>query len=583
MLRTSRTLASLIRSLVLGTAATTTTVLVASTVVGCKDESQPEYWTDKLQDTAWRARAVKRLEQFFEDSMTKAGNDLKAPAVQDLINKTVEPLVSTYVSAYDQMDTKTRVALIKLIAAYRDPRIEPALKKAFDDFAQKPKTGKDDQDIKWAARATGDMKLESLAMPMLETFMKLKTSSMLGGVVYKDLNDAMNAMPNKGWVGPLTTKIEAEIVAPKSDKDKDLFDPFRDQLFWQTTAAELLGRIGDPAAVQPLLKVMLDPAKGDIQPTAVLALVKLGKPTVDAAVKLLKGQDQALIAFFNRRVKELTNSEPKNNPHVQTAALILGTVGRQDALPALIEALQSEKDDSNKAVIAREIAKIPPTPQSKQAFKTAFESIALDATVPPGGNALETLAEAASRFYDSDMVGWLLERADSLKGSDDDRKSVQSAITVTALKLAKPSQLGAVKAAVNKYGTQLEKDALALVEKELKACGDRVACYMAAIQKHENQETKTQFAGIKDGYMIAILGGESNRDELVGVLDSIENAAVRFVAAQVIDYLSPKGSKAVSERLNAIVEKSAKSADRDRAARDAPLKQVMYRLDARGG
>ena len=49
---------------------------------------------------------------------------------------------------------------------------------------------------------------------------------------------------------------------------------------------------------------------------------------------------------------------------------------------------------------------------------------------------------------------------------------------------------------------------------------------------------------MKDGYMIAILGNDGTRDELLGVLDSIENAAVRFVAGQAIDHLSPKGSQA---------------------------------------
>src|SRR6478735_3154158 len=96
MLRSSRSIASLIRSLVLGTATTTTMVLVAATVIGCKDESQPDYWVEKLDDPAWRARAVKRLEQFFEDSVTKNG-DLKSEGVQTLINKTVDPLTKTYV------------------------------------------------------------------------------------------------------------------------------------------------------------------------------------------------------------------------------------------------------------------------------------------------------------------------------------------------------------------------------------------------------------------------------------------------------------------------------------------------------
>ena len=583
MLRSSRTVLSLIHSLVMGAAiSTTATALVATTLVGCKDDSQPEYWVEKLSDGAWRARAVKRLEQFFEDAVTRNGNDIKAPGVQELITKTVEPLTRAYSEGYDQLDTKTRVSLIKLLASFRDKRTEPALKKAFEEFAKKPATSKDEQDIKWAARATGDLQLESLADPMVQAFVKLRASSMLGGVVYKDLNESLLDMPSKSWVGPLISKLEAEITPPKSDKDKDLIDPYRDQLFWQTTSAELLGRIGDPQAVEPLLKVMLDPSKADVQQTALLALVKIGKPTVDMATKLLQGKEEKLVVFNARRIKEITGKDVQGTPYVSTAALVLGTTGRSDAAPALIAALGGEKDAPTRAVLARELTKLPATEESKAAFKAAYESMTLETIIPPGGGALETLTEAAGQFYDPGLVPWLQERAENTKGAGDDLKGYQAGVAVTALKLAKPDQLPAVKAAVDRYGTQIEKDVYKLVEAQLKACGDRVACYIASIQKSENQEPKTQFAGIKAGYMIGILGNDQSRDELLGVIDGISNAAVRFVAAQAIDRLTPKGSKAVSQKLNAIIQKNAKSADRQKSAGDSPLKQVMYRIDARG-
>ena len=52
MLRSSRAIASLIRSLTLGTASTVALATLATSVAGCKDESQPEYWVDKLDDPA---------------------------------------------------------------------------------------------------------------------------------------------------------------------------------------------------------------------------------------------------------------------------------------------------------------------------------------------------------------------------------------------------------------------------------------------------------------------------------------------------------------------------------------------------
>ena len=70
-------------------------------------------------------------------------------------------------------------------------------------------------------------------------------------------------------------------------------------------------------------------------------------------------------------------------------------------------------------------------------------------------------------------------------------------------------------------------------------------------------------------------------DELVKRLDSIDNAAVRYTASQAIDHLLPKGSTKVADELKKIIDKNLKSADRDKIAGDAPLKQVMYRIRSR--
>jgi hypothetical protein len=580
MLRSSRPVVSLIRSLVLGTATTTTaTMLLATTVVGCKDESQPDYWVEKLSDAAWKARAVKRLEQFFEDAVTKNGNDITAAGVKDVIDKTVEPLTKTYVEDYDNLDTKTRTSLIKLLASYRDKRTEPALKKAFEEFSKRPATSKDESDIKWAARAAADLKLDSVNGPLVEAFAKMRTSSMLGGVVYKDLNFSMLELSSKSWTGPLIARLEPEMTRPKDNKDPSAFDTYRDQQFWQSTAAEVLGRIGDAQAVEPLMKVLLDPDKVDIHVTALLALVKIGKPSVDAASKLIQGQHEALVEFSKRRIKEITGKDPQGTPYVATAAAVIGMTGRSDGLPALLAALNAEKDLTNKAVIARELTKLPASEDAKAAFKAVFEAMTPES---PGGGALESLVEATGSFYDPGMIDWLLGRAAAARGSADDIKPFQAACTLVAMKLAKPEQLPQVKAAVDRYGSDLEKKLFTLIEAELKACGDRAACYVSAIQKPENQEQATQFAGVKDAYMIGIYGNDQARDELVAGIDKITNAAVRFTAASAIDHLSPKGAKNVSTKLNAIIQKNAASPDADKRAGDTPLKQVMYRLDARG-
>ncbi len=583
MLRTTRTVASLIRSLLLGTAVVVPAALTTVGIVGCKDQSQPDYWVEKLDDLAYRPQAIKRLEQFFDDAMTKNNNDINSANVQALLGKILEPLTKTYVESYDKIDTKTRVSLIKLLANFRDKRTEPALKKTFDEFVKNPKVGKDDQDLKWAIRAQGDLQLETLADPLVQSFQKLRASSMLGGITYKDLADAMTKKPYPSWSGPLKVMLDADIVAPKDSKDSAKVDEFRDQLFWQTTAALLLGEIRDATAVESLMKVFFDPIKVDVQPTAILAMVKIGKPALDAAVKVLKEEDKKMVDFALARDQKFSGAkEPsKDKPYLQRAAILVGTIGRAEGAQPMMAALKGADKDIPRAILARELAKIPPTAETKAAFKTAFEAISIDANIPPGINGLQMLTESALMFYDPTMIDWLLERAEKTKGEEDAKKGLQSAITVACIKLMKPDQLDRVKKAVDSYGTDIEKNAFKRASELMKACGDKVSCFLDAAEKSENQEKDSQFTAIKGVYMAGILGNEQTRGDLIERLQSIDNAGIRYTVSQAIDYLSPKGSVEAADKLKAIIDANARSADKNKAAGDSALKQVMYRIRTR--
>ncbi|MBX3183072.1 MAG: hypothetical protein KIT72_17205 [Polyangiaceae bacterium] len=587
MLRSTRTLASLIRSLTFGTALVVGTTAVSTTVIGCKDESQPKYWVEKLGENAWKARSIKRLEQFFEDALTKANKDRTRPEVTSLLDQIVEPLTQVYVNDFDTLDAKTRTGLIKLLASFQDERTTPALKKAFEEFAKKPKE-KDYEDMRWASRATADLrkagKGAELAEPMLNAFLKLKFTSMVGGITFKDLTAAMLIKPEKSWSGPLIALLGTDIEKPKQG-ELELQRQINDQIFWQTTAARLLGEIGDPAAVEPLFMVVLDPTKGAVATTAVMALVKLGKPATDTALKLLKGEDDKLKTHSLARMQKFTDAKepPKDEPYMQMAAVVLGTMGRAETIPTMIEVMKAQKG-GNQALVASELAKIPATDVSKAAFKEVFASQSIDSRMPPqGANSLLALTEQAALFFDADLTPWLLEQADKQKGSGEDVKTLQANLTVSAMKLMKPDQVAAVKAAVEKHGTKVEKDLFAEAESLMKECGDRTACYLERVEKSENQDQKKQFTGMKAAYMIAILGDEAARDSLIERLDAIENPAIRHVVANVIDRLTPQGSVEVADKLQKIIDKNAESPDAQKARGDQSLQGVAYRIRARAG
>jgi HEAT repeat protein len=542
--------------------------------------TKPDYWVRKLGDTTWQGRALRQLEQLYEDAVTRNNGDTKATEVNALIDRTVQPLVQIYVEHYTTLDIRTRVGIIKLLAEYRDPRTEPALRKALAEFVRNPTTSKDETDVRWAARAAGELKLPGLSWPLLGAFGALKVSTTLGRISYKTVSDALLATLDRAWVEPLILRLEPEIPLPR--KDDSLNDDYRDQLFWQISAAQLLGRLGDARAVDPLLRVMLDPAKSDVQVTVLMALIRLGKPSVEAATKLLQGSHTELIAFNMRRIEALTGKRPAGTPYRIPAALVLGAVGRNDGAAPLIAALQTEKDLGLRALFALELGKLPASAASKSAFQRAYTSMKLDTELPgEAGSALETLTETVGNLRDSAWVDWLLQRARQARGHANDVESYRASVLITALKLARPAQLPAVKKAVDKYGGDREMRVYQQTQQLLNSCGERIDCYVTEIQKPDYQDYDGQWWGIKAGYMIGILGNEQTRDKLVDALDQVTNAAVRYVAAQTIDHLTPRGNSGVVAKLDAIITKNANSQDWDRATSDAIVRQVMYRIGAR--
>ena len=163
--------------------------------------------------------------------------------------------------------------------------------------------------------------------------------------------------------------------------------------------------------------VMIGLSTSVVATTAILALVKIGKPSVGRAVKVLSESDP-LVDFHKKAVMKATDSKeaPKGNPALSVAAAVIGLAGRTEGIAPLIAAMNEKGvEDADKALIARELTKIPATQESIDAFKAAFESIPLEASIQ-GTPALLILAEAAGDFYEPAMVDWLIDRAANTKG-----------------------------------------------------------------------------------------------------------------------------------------------------------------------
>jgi hypothetical protein len=594
MFRTARTAASIARSLVLGSvsAATLTTLAATSVLVACASDSEPEYWIEKLQDPSWKARSIKRLGQFYEDALTKANKDENAPEVKGLLEKIVVPMTTIYVNDYESLDEETREDLIALVASFRDPRIEPALKKALEEFGKRGRGGKD---VKWVSRAVRDMKLKSVAPDVLASFKKMKPSTK-DGAYYRDFNEALVAVADPSWSPELIAILNEDnfpILDPNK-KDPNAVNEYKDRLYQTVTAVQLLGDSKSAAAVEPLIKVVLDPARADAANEALLALTKIGKPSVDMAVQLLEGKLPALAEFQKKQTQKKNNlaAPPSGDLHLTPASIILGAIGRPEAIGPLTNAYKNAKEDADKVQFLSTLTMLPHTAEVKATFAEALTDLDADASAA-AGNALQSLAEPAALFFDGSLVAPLLERADDLAREKDAGVVSASTLLLSAIKLMDDSQVRAVGAAVKKADAKANKDpsvamyfrsvneAFSAASDVVEKCKKDAECYLSAAKDPANQTQKTQMVAIKAVYSYAMLKGADSAKALAEAMPAFEEASVRYTASQAIDHFSPQGNVEIAKTLETIVDKRKDSPDKAKSAADKPLRDAVYRLRAR--
>jgi hypothetical protein len=593
MFRTARRIAPLLGSLLVGAPAAALVTLSTGAIVGCADENDPETHVKKLSDPATRPGAVTRLIQFFEDAMTRDNKDRNGPTVKPLLDKIVEPMAQSCVNG--DLDERTHSKLVKFLSDARDPRGEPCIVKALKDY--KPEST--EEDVRWAVRAVGSMKLKSAAGPLIEVFTKMKASKPKASQVFRDVSDAMVELTEtdpaigQSWESTLIGLLNRPINDPKD------MATLKDELVWQITAAQVLGIIKSEKAVMPLLKMVLTPLKADAHATAILALVKIGKPAIAQSVALLKGENKDLIEYSKIETLKASGNVDKPseeakkaaaNAYVNTAALVLATIGREESVAPMLEVLE-KAEDIPRAIIARELSKLPKSDATKKAFQTAYEKTPITLSIPPGQGAREALLEAATTFFDGNFTPWIVKTALDAKGEEGDLTPVREASLAAALKLMTPDQVAEVEKLYNLKATGADGKPSTLgkgLEKEYKlakemvtACGNKVDCYLGKLGEPASQEKDTQFQGIKAAYMVGVYGNADVRAKLLQMMPQLKNAAVRFVTVTLIDHFSPKGDPAIAKQLQTIVDEAETKKDAQMMGANAPFKTVIYRLNAR--
>ena len=552
--------------------AATIPLAIAATLVGCADENDPKTWVKRLDDPAQRAPAIKRLNQFYEDTLNKnkeQGNE--APEVKTLLDVLVEPLASVYTTA--TLDEKTRRETIKFLADTRDKRAFPAFTKAFNEF----EAGKNDDDVKFSAQAVGSIaKKEAISDQALvdalwSCFSKFQPSKSKSSELVKALHDAILAVKSPSWGPKAVEKLGAPVKDPKDPTEA------RDQLqFWQLTSIRLIGELKYAAAAKPLVKILLTPTKADLRGAVNNALMKMPVEAETVLISALDGSDPELAA--------MGKDFGENAMHLAIVADTLTFTSRPKARDAVIDALAKATNNQQRTVMAQALYRFPSDAKVKEAFVAAYNKIPENTAVEllGGVDAHAALAQTSSLFYDSGMTKWLLKEIDQAKGEAADAMHLYA--LEAAIKLMGPDDVEAVGAAVKKYAPapsreeQMYNNSKASLDK----CQKDATCYVGLLDTPIPSSPDTaKYGAVKACWMAAIYGNDATRAALVEKVPQIRDGAVRLTLVEAIDALAPKGDEAAATKLEGIAAADVASGNKELIAADDALYKVANKLRAR--
>ncbi|HSQ63299.1 MAG TPA: hypothetical protein VLM85_08785 [Polyangiaceae bacterium] len=562
-----------------------TVACTALPMAACADENDPATWVKRLDDPAQRTQAIKRLDQFYEDSMTNAGKKHDDPQVKKVLDVVVEPLTKTYTAG--GLDDKSRKDLIKGLSDMRDPRAQPAFAKAFSEYEQ----GKTDDDVKFAAEAVGAMAKAGTKFdqPVIDglwscftKYQPSKTNSIQGT---QGLHDAVIAVKDPSYGDKAIVVLKAPVLiddSPSSQGTKKVNDQLE---FWQTTAIQVIGALKYTKGAKALVSVLMTKNKLGIAALAQAALLKMPNEAEPILAAALNGSDPDLA--------RLQTDWDKDKGYVPIIANVLAYTSLDSARDALLAYIPSVDNDTNRAAIAQSLIWFPTTPRLVETFKALYAKLPPIATKGDSDTGSERagLLQVTSEFFDPGLLTWTLAESAGAKGTN--MLSAKVGAIQSAVKLMEPETKKNVEDAIG----NLEKSGLSAKEKEavvtnvrgvfkyaaeaVDKCNKDASCYLTVVQEPIAGTANANWKSIKAAHMCGVLGNEQTRKQLIANMGKITNPGARLAAAVAINHLAPKGDKADADALDKIVEGDNARKDTEALKGDDALVKVAQMLRAR--
>lgn len=312
-------------------------------LIGCHaNENDPAGQAEELSDPVRRENAIANLQRLYAQALaanngdrsveTYAGSDGRdKPGPKGIVDASIERLVATYMEHPE--DSQNGERILNLMLEMQDLRAMPAFLQALNWRS----------DLSEQHAILAAQYLERVEVPEAEK-----------GPAIEGLSEALDRVQNSRRVDnrmrihfiralgalqdaratPILTK-----VATRLSEDQDFLI--------NRMAAEEVGRIGDPAAVEPMIRALFlfppNQPQNRMNDIAAQALVRIGRPAFDPLVALLGGENEQANRIATNYIEAIRQRDEaaaaQMDPRtvvVGEACYALGQLGFREALAPIL-------------------------------------------------------------------------------------------------------------------------------------------------------------------------------------------------------------------------------------------------------
>lgn len=313
-------------------------------LIGCHaSPDDPAGQAEELSDPVRRENAIANLQKLYNSAMRATDNDRTAttytgddgrekPGPKAIADASIDALVRTYTEHPE--DSQNGERILNLLNEMRDPRGMPAFLEA----------------LAWRAEVS-----EQHAIIAAQTIERMELAEDQKGPAIEALSEALDRVQGSRGVdnrmrihfiralGELNDRRATPIltkVATRLSEDQNFLI--------NRMAVEELGGIGDPAAVPDLIKGLFlfapNAPQMRMNDVAAQALVQIGRPSQDALIETLRGDNEAANRIANNYIEAIRRRDEAAAEQMDPRTVVvgescyaLGQLGFREALDPIFE------------------------------------------------------------------------------------------------------------------------------------------------------------------------------------------------------------------------------------------------------